>query len=628
MKGSLRKKVARAVTIVLFGLLILSFAVWGIGDVVRGVGQEVAVAEVGDQSIRQAAFSAQLSREMNRLRQSFGGQFDTEQARALGLVDQVLQQMITRSLYEEQADRMGLAASDDQIRARIAREPSFLDESGAFSRARFDRVLQMSNMSEDEFVAAMRADVKRQQLADSLTGGVAVPRPLTEALYAYQEEQRVANTALIAYDSITELPTPDEDTLTAFYKEKAEDFQAPEYRAITLVRLTPDDLLDEVAVSEEDLREEFEARRDEFAVPERRTMEQIVFSDGETTEEARQRLEAGVEFAAVAQEFTGAPPVDLGTLSREEMLGELAEPAFALQPNAVSEPIESPFGWHIIRVVEAEPGREPSFEETREELWRELATRQAIDSMVSIANQFDDELAAGATIEEAARALDLKVHKIPAVDRQGNAPDGEPVEELPTDNEFLPLVFETPAGETSLLSETAAGGYFIVRVDGVTPPATRPFAEVREEVVDRWTTEQREKLARERAQAIADQARKGDGLKAAAEAEGLEVVTSEPMTRDESDPTVAPSPALPQALFAMAEGDVTTVPARGGILVAELADIKPVDAQADGDEFDALRDQLATAIKGDLLAEFSRALHQDFDVTVNRRVLNDIVDQN
>ncbi len=144
---------------------------------------------------------------------------------------------------------------------------------------------------------------------------------------------------------------------------------------------------------------------------------------------------------------------------------------------------------------------------------------------------------------------------------------------------------------------------------------------------ERWTEEQREKLARERAQAIAERVANGEELSAVAEAEGLEVRWTEPITRSKTDVARTLSPRLPEKLFEMSKGEVTTVPAPEGQLVAKLAAIQPADPQADGSAVAALREQLANSIKGDMLAEYARALQQNFEVSVNRRLVNEVVDR-
>lgn len=622
---NLRKVVIRAVTFVLFGLLIASFAVWGIGDIFRAPGRVRAVAEVGEVSIDEQDFARVLSREVNRLSARFGGRVDMEQARALGVVDQVLGRMIGRALFDQKAKDLGLVVTDEQILKRIQEEPAFQDEQGRFSRSRFVQTLQVSNLSEQEYVDTLRRDIVRQQIADVVTRAVPAPRELAEALYRYREERRVARVVSVPEAGISDLPEPDEPALRAFHKEFSAQFMAPEYRTVSYVRLRAEDLAAEISVSEAELREEFKARREDFMTPERRAIEQIVFQDEAAAHEAAARLAAGADFAATAQELAGQAPVDLGLVEKNDLPSELAEAAFGLEAKSVSEPLKTPFGWHILRVRRVEPKTEPSFEAVRDELARDAAMDRAIDSLITLANQLDDELAAGASLEEAARRLNLELRRIAALDRQGLDPQGEPVPGLPGEP-FLETAFATESGTESLLIETGEGGYFVLRVDGVTPARLRPLEEVRAEVVELWRDGQRAQRARDLAQALAERARRGEDLAALAEAEGYRLSTTQPLTRFESDPARSlDAPTLPAKLFQMSPGQVATVDAPDAHLVVELVEVRPADPARNQAEVAALREGLVEAMRGDVLDQFVATLRDEYGVQVNQRLVEDVL---
>ena len=122
----------------LFGMLILSFAIWGIGDIFRGSTQDTAVAEVGGSEIDVQFFNQHLRRDINRLQNQFGGRIELEQIRALGIVERLLRDLISGTLLDEQASNMGMVISQDQLKERIVSQPMFQDEAGNFDRAIFD----------------------------------------------------------------------------------------------------------------------------------------------------------------------------------------------------------------------------------------------------------------------------------------------------------------------------------------------------------------------------------------------------------------------------------------------------------------------------------------------------------
>jgi peptidyl-prolyl cis-trans isomerase D len=616
--------IVKITTFVLFGLLIASFAVWGIGDIFRGSSQVSSIAEVGGEPIPTRDYTQALSREVNRLSARFGGQLDMDQARAFGIPEQVLNGMIGRALFDRKAADLGMLVTDDQIRRLIAQQDAFKNDRGGFDRARFEQQLRILGMGEGEYVETLRRDLIRQQLAGAVSAAVVVPRQLVEALYGYRNERRVAQYVMVRNDSITDMAAPNEPALEAFHKEFSERFMAPERRTVTLVELQAADLATESAVSEAQLREEFEARFEDFVTPETRGLEQIVFENGDQARDARTRLDGGADFATVAEEMTGDKPVDLGIMERDALPEELAEAAFALSDGTVSEPVESVLGWHILRVVKIEPRQEPTFAEVREELAEEVALRIAIDSMVAIANQLDDELGAGASLDEAARALGLTARRIEAIDRQGRDSAGEPVAELPA-GAFLELAFETETGRKSLLTETADGDYFILRVDSVTPAQIRPLGEVRAEVTELWRGSQRAKLAREKAEALAARIGVGNEFEIIATEAGLTVSQTQPITRFETAVENTPSPALAAKLFQIGIGEVTTAAAAQGHLVAKLTEVVAADPDSDPDAVAAVRESLVGTLQSDLLEQFLATMRGEYGVQIKDQALAELL---
>ncbi len=616
--------IVKITTFVLFGLLIASFAVWGIGDIFRGSSPVSSIAEVGGEPIPTRDYTQALSREVNRLSARFGGQLDMDQARAFGIPEQVLNGMIGRALFDRKGADLGMLVTDDQIRRLIAQQDAFKNDRGGFDRARFEQQLRILGMGEGEYVETLRRDLIRQQLAGAVSAAVVVPRQLVEALYGYRNERRVAQYVMVRSDSITDMAAPNEPALEAFHKEFSERFMAPERRTVTLVELHGADLATESAVSEAQLREEFETRFEDFVTPETRGLEQIVFETGDQARDARTRLDGGADFATVAEDMTGDKPIDLGVMERDALPEELAEAAFALSDGTVSEPVESVLGWHILRVVKIEPRQEPTFAEVREELAKEVALRIAIDSMVSIANQLDDELGAGASLEEAARALSLTPRRIEAIDRQGRDSAGEPVAELPA-GAFLRLVFETETGRESLLTETANGDFFILRVDSVTPAQIRPLQEVRTEVTELWRGSQRAKLAREKAEALAARIEVGNEFEIIATEAGLTVSQTQPITRFETAVESTPSPALAAKLFQIGIGEVTTAAAAQGHLVAKLTEVVAADPDADPDAVAAVRESLVDTLQSDLLEQFLATMRGEYGVEINDQALAELL---
>ncbi|HMA15859.1 MAG TPA: SurA N-terminal domain-containing protein, partial [Kiloniellaceae bacterium] len=295
-----RNLLVKLVTVVLFSLLILSFAVWGIGDIFRDSSQTQAVAEVGGTVIEQRDFARELSTEVNTMSRRLGVQLTMEQARAFGIPQQVLERMITRAMLDEMSQRLGMLVTEEQMRRQLLESPEFQDAAGNFDRNRFAQVLQFSNTNEQGFLQRLGDDIKRQQLVTAVTDAAAAPQSLTQQLFVYREERRVADYVSLANSAFEIAAEPDEAALQEIYDNAGEAMMTPAYRDIALVVLSVADAARNITVSDDRIAEAFEQRRDELSTPERRTVSQVVLPDEAAAADLAARVAEGADFAAAA----------------------------------------------------------------------------------------------------------------------------------------------------------------------------------------------------------------------------------------------------------------------------------------------------------------------------------------
>ncbi|SMF69688.1 peptidyl-prolyl cis-trans isomerase D [Tistlia consotensis] len=617
----LRGIVAKIFVIVLFGLLILSFAIWGIGDMLRQHGDKPVVAEVGSQEITEQVYRREMSETMNILSRRIGSQVDMQMAQSLGLPQQVLQRLITDKLITEEARQRGLIVTDTQVRDAIYANPAFRGPDGKFDRSRYEQTLFQAQLSEAGYVADLREQLLQQQLTTALGAAIEPPALLVDTLYRREAEQRRADWVEIKLADQPEVALPDDATLKAYYDKHSDAFMAPAYRSVSFVWLKPEDLMDEVSIDEKAVQAEYKNNLEAYVEPETRTLEQAVYDSKEAAEAAYKRVEAGEDYAKVVKETTKADPVPLGTVAKSALPPVLRDVAFGSKAPGVLAPVESSFGWHLIKVEAIKDGEHPDFATVKPKIEAALKRRQAVDALVSIVNQLDDELGGGATLDEAAKKLNLKLRKIPAVDRQGTAPDGTAVTPLPAPQQFLKQAFETAVGEQSLVLETEQNGYFVLRVDGETPAKPKPFEAVRDQVGKLWQKDQEQAEAWKRADALQKQLDEGQTLSKVAEAAGLTVTEGKPVKRDAQEP----SAALVQALFDAKKGKSVTAEGPDGPIVAVLQDIQEPDPAKAPQEVAQIRENLTKRMRGDLFDLYLRALQQRHGVQVYQNRIDQVL---
>lgn len=627
MIEAMRSKAASWVAKILALFLIVAFAAWGIEDMFRAVEPNTEAASVGGSDISREELSRQFTQELRAIQARLGPSFTREQAVRMGMLDQTLDRLVDTRLLMLEARRLGLGGGKELVRQTIMNSPQFRGPGGTFDPLRFREVLSQQGMSEAMYAQTLRSDIMRSQIAGAVAAGAQVPKVLADTLYRYRNERRQARLVLVPAGKEADIADPTPAEVAAFHKENPGLFTAPEYRAVTLLHLDPDEAAKEIRPDPARVRDEYEYRKETMSVPERRTLEQVLLQDEDKANDLVDAVEGGRDFVDAAKEIAGAAPIALGSLVKRDLPKEIADVAFALPQNKVSKPVKSALGWHVLRVTGIQPGRTPKFEEVRDQIAKELAREAAIDTLIKQTNKIDDTLAGGGSLADAGAAVGVAPVSIAAIAANGTGPDGKLVKAAPKDPEFLRTIFELSVGETSSVTETEQGGFFVARVESITPPTLRPLDTVRDEVVKAFKQRKLETEAERKAQKLLERA-KATSLDAAAAEAGYEVKESKPFSRFIRDPDSPVSNALADTLFAAKQGDLVTAPAGDGMAVARLEKVIAAKPGENKSEAETLENELEDAIANDAVAQLVAALRQQYSVSVNRAAVDIVAGTN
>ena len=379
-----------------------------------------------------------------------------------------------------------------------------------------------------------------------------------------------------------------------------------------LVSLTLEDFAREIGIPDADIAAAYESNREQFIEPEQRRIETALFTSKDAAEQAAERVRAGEDFVAVVTDTTGSAPADLGLVTREgALIDEIGAAAFALGAPGIAGPFESPFGWNLARVSDIRPRVEKTLADMRDAITRELAMGRARERIFDVLESFEDALAGGATLENAARENGIAARTIGPVARNGAAPGSERPENA--DLEMLTALFTQEPDATSPAIERRDGGFFALRVERIDAPRILPLADVRERVVAAWTQEQQAAEAERLAGEIAEQARNGGSLVAAAAKAGFTATKTAPFDRSGQGAEI-PTEAVDMVFEAKA-GAIVNGAIGDGAVVAQLAEI--IAPPADSLERNRLRGALAQGLSNDLQMQLAAALRAEHPVDVD-----------
>jgi peptidyl-prolyl cis-trans isomerase D len=608
---------------VIIGFLVLAFALWGVADIFRG-GTDTIVADVGSGQITANEYDFLIKNEIRALSQQTKQEITIDQAKAIGLDKTVLEQAIGRAALDDESRSLGLTASQNAIASSIRGNNAFRGADGAFDPNAFAGALQQAGLSEDQFVQSTGEDIARSQLLDSATDGVAAPPGLARLLYNFVNEERVAEYLVITPDEAGTVPEPSAADLQTYYKAHGDEFRAPEYRSFDYIEIGPDQVASEVSVSDADVKAEYDARKSDYDTPEQREIEQIAFPDKATADAAYQKIKSGTDFLAIAHD-RGLKDADvkLGTFTKDKIDPKLSDAAFSLMQGQVSEPVQGPFGWVLLRATKVVPGLRKTFDEVKDQIRANLIKARAVGKVTDMANAFEDARGGGETLEQAAMKLGLSVSHVTDVDAMGKTPEG--ADAMLPDPEILTQAYQTESGEESDLFQVTDGENFAVKVTSVKPPSVKPFDSVRELVKEDFLKDARAKLLDAKIESIAKQVKTDGGLDAAGKALGHAPVTSTALKRTETNDVF--SAQLMGELFTVPKGGVVTGAAGkgNGMVVARVVSVTHPEPDVTSAGYQSFRNSAAQQLGETVVDTIAAAAREKSGVNIHQQTVDQVL---
>lgn len=611
--------VGKIIATVFFGALIVSFAIWGIGDIFRATPAST-VAEVGDTTITVQQVRNAYTSELQRLGRQFRTVISPEQARAFGLDQQVVSNLITEAVLAEQARQMGLSVSDQLVAASILNNPAFKGGDGQFNRALFDQALRNVGLSEAGFVQEQRSAMARLHLAEAVAGDITVPAAARDAMHRFSTERRSAAYLLLTSAMAGDVPVPTAEQLQTFFNERRSAFRAPEYRAVTAMALDAAALAKPDTVSEADARQRYEQQKARYGTPERRTIQQITFPSQADAEAAAARIREGAGFDAIASERNVAPQdLELGTFTKAEMLDQaVADAAFALEQGAVSAPIAGRFGPVLVRVTQVQPEAVRPFEDVAAELRQEVARERAQGQIERIHDEIEDLRAGAKPLADIAREKGLSLAQVPAVDANGLDKAGNPVD-LPEKDAVVKAAFASDIGVDNEALRTGTG-YVWYDVTGIEPSREKSLDEVRDQVAAQWREDQVAQRLSEKANELTARLEKGEAIEAVAQSAGAEIRNATDLARNTAKDDLAVEAV--NRVFALPVGKAGHA-ANGtdsrAVFKVTAASVPPIVTTTQAAQ--TIENQLRTGFGDDLISQYIAQVRQDLGVTINQQAL-------
>ncbi len=616
MMESLRKASGTWLAKFLLMILVVSFAAVGVYQYNPNSGNTVVRA--GNTTISPVQYRLAYDRQLTNIARATGQQLSRQEAKAFGIDQGVLQSMVDEALIQEQSRKLGLGISKDRIASLTAQDTAFQGADGRFDQRAFDAILRQVGMRPQEYFDDVLNVGVRQQIVQTAIGGLRAPDAFLRATALYRGEDRTVDFIVLPQTLVPAVEEPAADVLAAWFETLKARYAAPEYRKIDYVRMDPEDIADLSAVTDKQVEDDYEARKARYTTAETRAIEQLVFPNREAADAALDSIRNGATFAQVVQN-SGKTEADtqLGTVTRDRIPdAKIAEAAFGLSLNQVSDVVDGAFGPVLVRVTAITPEVVRPLEEVREEIRKELAVAEANRVLLDTHDTYEDARAGGDSLRAAAEKLKLKVVTIDAVDRTGKRPDGTQVEGIPSSAQVLDAAFKAQSRVESPPVNSQGGGYVFYEVDSVTPARDRTLEEVKDRATADWKAEQLAKRLEEKANELDKRVTDGATLDTIATELSLEKQTKRGLKREADDPDFGEAGVT--AAFSLGDNGVASVLAPDGksrILFKVIETIEPAGVDAANVPEDQ-RNQFDAAVARDVLEGLTNRLRGEYDIEV------------
>lgn len=607
---------------IILGVLALSMiAFWGLGGLSNARSANNTAIKVGSHKITPEQLLRRFEQERQNMMGMMGGQYlSPQKAFEMGLAAEVAQKEIARIVNAEIQDDLGLIASNAAVQKYVERNPAFADALGQFDKNLFYAYLGKMRMNEATLAKELQAQLATQHLTNSIQAIAYRPDILARLVYQYQGEKRDITALVVEADKIKITEKPTEAALKDIYESYADEFIAPEYRTVNIIRITPEAMLDKITIDETAVNAAFEAQKEAFITPEKRAIDQMRFEDEATAKAAMTAL-TGNNFQQVAQERLNqsAAQTDFGFVSKDELLEELATPVFSAKKGDIVGPIQSPMGWHIMRVRDIQAAVQPNEAEIKAKIRAQLAGEKTYDVMYDMVKKAEDILGAGDTLDRVSTQLGLKIEKLTDVDITGQTKTGNAVPEALNHKEMMQNLFTLKKGEITPIFENGTG-YIVAEVLDITPVAAKPFDSVKSDLIRIWTENEQANKVADIKTALLERTQNGAGLEAQSVFGNFRLIHEKAATRAAFGDL--PIEAL-NTVFSQKTGkkNAAATDIQKGVLITVVNSITVPEIQENNTEIEAFKKEITQMIGAELIQDTTTDYANNLGISVNDKVV-------
>src|SRR5262245_12336528 len=615
-------------------LVCVAFVLFYIPDFLRGSGADASssdtVAVVEGREITSGEFRRTYQAQLQAYRSAYGNNMSEQLLKQLGIDQQILQQMVDERAALAEADRLGIAVSDDEVRQRILSMPAFQDNGQFIGEARYQQLLRMQRppLTSAEFEDNVRRGLAVEKLRASVTDWLSVPDKELEREYRRRNDKvKLAVVSFTADSFRTQVNASDAEIASHFDAHK-NDFKIPEKRKIRYLLVDIDALRAKVVVPPADIEKEYNNNIEQYSTPEQvRASHILLKTEGKDeaavktkAEELLKQARGGADFADLAKknsedEASAKNGGDLDYFGKGRMVPEFDAAVFAMQPGQISDLVKTQYGFHIIKLVDKKVATTRPLAEVRQQLSDQLAYQRAQAQAADLAQKLEGQIKKPADLDSVAKAQGL------TVEGSGLSSRGGPILGLGPAPEAATKAFDMKPNDVSGALRASRGFVFETMV-AKQDPRDAKLEEVKDRVREEVDKQKAREASTKKAAELAARLKSASDFEKAAKAAGVEAKTTDLINADAPIPDLGVAPAVTDAAFKLAQGAVSApIATDNGTAVVKVVEKKEVTP----DEWTSSKDRFREELLGDRCNRFFSAYmvkaKQKMKIDVNRESL-------
>jgi len=597
-----------------------------------GAAPTDTIATVDGQKVTVGSFQRIYQQQLTSLRQAYGGQLDEQMIRQLGLAQRIVQQLVDEAAVIAEAERLGITVTDAELRERIIRIPGFQENGQFIGNLRYRQILQMQRppMRAEEFEDEMRRQIVSEKLQAAVTAWVHASDAEADEEYRRRNEKVKLDLAVFTSNQFRSAVTPTDADLQAQFTATPETYRMPEKRRVRYLSVDADALRATMTVTPQEIDARYRQNIQTYSTPEQVRASHILLKTEGKDEAAVQKqaeavlakVKAGADFAALAKQYSedGSKDAggDLDFFGRGAMVKEFEDAAWALQPGQVTDLVKTPYGFHIIKLTDKRAASTRTLDEVRAQITDQIKYEKAQTEAQRVAAEIEKEIDDPTDLDRVARERSL------AVGDSGLFSRDEPLAGLG----FAPAVsaeaFSLEQGKVSGMLRTTQGFAWISLAE-IKPSYLPAIDEVKDKVREDVTRLKAVELAKSRAATMAQAAGRGS-FAAAAKAAGVEVKTTELITRGTALPEVGINATVDDAVFALKAGQTSApIATDNAVVVARITERQDIDPAAMAIGREGVRTELSDQRRGQFFAAYMTKAKEKMNMQFNEATLRNIL---